>query len=186
MPEKITETDLIHALSGVFRTYGYEGASMALISQATGLKKSSLYHRFPDGKQQMARAVAHAISGGIEKQALAPLNGPGSPKARVKQAAQRLNTFYENGNKPCALDTLSIAGDQGEATLAELRESYDALIKGFTNIAIEAGTKPKAAQQRAIRAIVLIEGALVVTRITGDSDSFKRVIKELPDLLCDA
>ena len=184
MPEKISESELIQALSDTFRTYGYEGASMTLISRATGLKKSSLYHRFPDGKQQMAAAVAEAIASGVEKEALAPLRDEGKPRQKVKATAKRLSAFYQGGNKPCAIDTLSIAGDQGEQTLAALRQSYDALLEGFKAVAIEAGLKPKAAQQRASRAITLIEGSLVVSRLTNDHTEFERVMSELPELLC--
>lgn len=185
MPEKISESELIQALSDVFRTHGYGGASMTLISQATGLKKSSLYHRFPDGKQQMATAVADAIAQRVEDEALAPLRASGQPKQKVKATANRLSTFYHGGATPCAIDTLSITSDQGEDTLAALRRSYDALLEGFKAVAIEAGLKPKAAQQRAVRAIVLLQGSLVVSRLNRDNTEFERVVAELPALLCE-
>ena len=186
MPEKISESKLIRALADVFRAHGYEGASMALISRATGLQKSSLYHRFPNGKQQMAAAVAEAIAHRIEHEALTPLRGQGRPKARVKAAANQLDAFYHGGQKPCATDTLSIADEQGEETLDALRHSFNALRDGFKAVAIEAGLKPKTANQRATRAIVLIQGSLVVSRLTQDNTEFKRVMTELPGLLCDA
>ena len=52
---------MLGALGEVFRAHGYEGASLTLITQATGLGKGSLYNFFPDGKEQMAAEVlAHA------------------------------------------------------------------------------------------------------------------------------
>ncbi len=54
---KVEDEDLMHRLSEVFKEYGYEGASLAILSQASGLKRPSLYHRFPRGKQQMAEEV---------------------------------------------------------------------------------------------------------------------------------
>ncbi len=44
-------------VSEVFRRVGYDGASLEELAKATGLKKSSLYHRFPEGKRQMATEV---------------------------------------------------------------------------------------------------------------------------------
>jgi len=41
---------------GVFHRYGYEGASMARILDATGMKAPSLYHAFGD-KEQLFQAV---------------------------------------------------------------------------------------------------------------------------------
>ncbi|MEO0971892.1 MAG: helix-turn-helix domain-containing protein, partial [Pseudomonadota bacterium] len=56
-PASINDDDLLDRLSSVFREVGYEEASMALLASASGLKKASLYHRFPGGKEQMAREV---------------------------------------------------------------------------------------------------------------------------------
>ena len=44
---KVNEDELLDRLTDVFRTYGYEGASLSKISEATGLQRASLYHRFP-------------------------------------------------------------------------------------------------------------------------------------------
>ncbi len=54
---KVTEEELLDRLTSVFRTHGFEGASLSLISKATGLQRASLYHRFPGGKEEMAKAV---------------------------------------------------------------------------------------------------------------------------------
>ena len=43
----------IAALAEVFRERGYEGASLAALSEASGLGKASLYHFFPKGKEEM-------------------------------------------------------------------------------------------------------------------------------------
>ena len=59
MPQirKIEDDVLLDRLAETFKDVGYEGASLSVLSDATGLKKSSLYHRFPDGKAQMAQEV---------------------------------------------------------------------------------------------------------------------------------
>ena len=57
---KVHDEKLIERLTSVFRIYGYEGASLSRIAEATGLQRASLYHRFPGGKEEMAEAVLNA------------------------------------------------------------------------------------------------------------------------------
>ena len=58
MPGTVAErADALPALGEVFREHGFEGASLALIGERTGLGKGSLYHFFPGGKEEMAAAV---------------------------------------------------------------------------------------------------------------------------------
>ena len=54
---------LLGIVAEVFREHGYEGASLSLIGEATGLGKGSLYHFFPSGKEEMAGAVIAHING---------------------------------------------------------------------------------------------------------------------------
>ncbi len=48
---------IVPELLELFRKSGYDGVNIARISEATGLGKASLYHQFPQGKEQMAREV---------------------------------------------------------------------------------------------------------------------------------
>ncbi len=62
MARSIAErADVLPRLAEVFRAHGYEGATLALISDATGLGKGSLYNFFPGGKEQMAMEVLDSI-----------------------------------------------------------------------------------------------------------------------------
>ena len=45
-----TREAVVERLMAVIRREGYDGASLAQLSKATGLGKGSLYHHFPSGK----------------------------------------------------------------------------------------------------------------------------------------
>lgn len=184
MPVKVSESELLTALTEVFRTHGYEGATLSLISQATGLKKSSLYHRFPKGKEQMASAVLDSAIEHLENYVLEPLSGDGSVRSRVKRTAQRISEFYGGGEKACFLDTMSIGLNQPESISEKLRHAYDGLIEAFAEIAQEAGHPRKIAKQRAIDTVVQLEGAIVISRIYGRTSVFRSVLARFPDLIC--
>ena len=49
--------EIIPLLAEVFRTQGYEGASLSRLGEASGLGKGSLYNFFPGGKEEMAAAA---------------------------------------------------------------------------------------------------------------------------------
>ena len=53
----LAKEEVVARLMKVFRREGYEGASLSRLSEATGLGRSSLYHHFPRGKEDMAAAV---------------------------------------------------------------------------------------------------------------------------------
>jgi len=53
-PQKVNNTELVKGLLNVFRSKGYDGASLNDLAVASGLQKASLYHRFPNGKKEIA------------------------------------------------------------------------------------------------------------------------------------
>ena len=69
----VERREVLRALGEVFRAHGYEGASLTLITEATGLGKGSLYHLFPGGKEQMAAEVLADIDAWFELNIYAPL-----------------------------------------------------------------------------------------------------------------
>ena len=47
----MSKEQIIPQLIPIFRHYGYEGATVSRLSEATELKKASLYHHFQGGKE---------------------------------------------------------------------------------------------------------------------------------------
>ncbi len=179
---KVSNEDLIGKVADVFRTQGYAGASLTRISEATGLEKASLYHRFPGGKDDMVAAVVNNVNQWFQDQVFTPLECSGKPAERVRFVAQRLREFYADGSKSCALDTLSLPG--GSAALHEaVRGSLAALLQAFTGIAREGGVSGADARERAEQAIIEIQGSLVLARVLGDRNPFHRTMDRLPELL---
>jgi TetR/AcrR family transcriptional regulator, lmrAB and yxaGH operons repressor len=179
---KVSNGEVAENLALVFRQLGYEGASLALIAGATGLEKASLYHRFPGGKEEMlSAALGHVQAKFIEK-VLEPLGAAGEPAERLKSAQQGLREFYRNGNLPCVLDTLSLQPAR-DHTADALRQAYGAWLEAMAELARDAGASAAEARRRAQRAIVLIEGALVVARVTGEEKPFRQAVASLPEVL---
>lgn len=181
-PRLVSDEQLMEGLTDLFRERGFEASSLEDIATATGLRRSSLYHRFPGGKQQMATEVVGQVRAGLTDTVLAPLSGPGSLRDRVSAVGRLLERFYEGGAKNCLLESFSL-GDPGPDASALLRDSADAWIEAFADVAHQSGARRPEARARAQDALASIEGALVVARVTGDTTSFARAIRRLPDVL---
>ncbi len=178
---KVDDQSLLEGLTEAFRIYGYEGASLSRISEITGLQRASLYHRFPDGKQQMVEAVLDHTDEHFAKHVLAPLRDGGDPVEKIKAMTKRLKAFYAGGRRSCLLDTLSL----GEATNTHehVKRSFKALQAALARVARELGAATGEANQLAEEALMRIEGALVLARATDNVKPFERVLKGLPEFL---
>jgi TetR/AcrR family transcriptional repressor of lmrAB and yxaGH operons len=181
-PRLVSDTQLVERLTDLFRRVGYDGASLGTIAAATGLQKSSLYHRFPGGKHQMAAEASASVMEGFATSVLAPVGSDEPLRPRVAAIAANLDRFYDGGARYCLLDMLSV-GDPGADASANLAAAADAWIDVFASLAREAGADAATARQRAQDAVAAIEGALVVARVTGDRSAFRRAVDGLPERL---
>jgi TetR/AcrR family transcriptional repressor of lmrAB and yxaGH operons len=169
-------------IAEVFRLYGYEGASVRLLSEATGLERASLYHRFPGGKEQMAASIVAETCKWFERHVFTQLKKDSSPEDKVRRVAANLRDFYRRGALWCVLDTMTLGGGT-PAIRNSIHAAYTAWLDAFEQVAREAGMPAPLARSRAQQALIEIEGSLVVARVTGDSKPFLRVVQDLPNLL---
>jgi len=184
-PGKVNDEQLLEKLTRVFQEYGYEGASVTIISKATGLQRASLYHRFPAGKDQMAESVLARADERFAQHVLAPLRSDDPPADRVRQMGKRLEAYYDSGRRSCLLDVLSM-GDATEALRTHVRCSFDGWREAMATVAVDAGCTRAIARRRATEALVAIQGTLVLARASGDTRPFRKTIADLPRLLTDA
>ena len=181
--QSVDEQALVGGLSRVFRDVGYEGASLAALADATGLKKASLYHRFPDGKAQMAQEVLAAAEAWLTSHVLAPLRSTAPPAQRIDAMARQLDAFYDGGRQACLLNMLSSAHIQRGPFTAQIRKIFTLWIDALAAVLIEAGLDQPTAQARAQRAIALLQGTLVLARGMGSPKPFQDYLKTLPNEL---
>ena len=166
-------------LSCVFRDIGYEGASIAVLAEATGLKKASLYHRFPRGKQQMAEEVLAAALTWYGSKILTPLRSNALPAERLALVAEHLNAFYEGGRRACLLNMLASTGYEIGPFSPAIKSAFEALVAGFAELARDAGCDTKTANYRAERVVMLLHGSLVMSRGLQSPQPFKSFMSSL-------
>lgn len=177
-----SRTQIVNRLTEVVRRNGYDGASLSELSKATGLGKSSLYHYFPNGKDDMVRAVLDQLSEQLETTLFAPLRGKGSPEDRMGDMVQTLDEFYRQGREPCVLAQL-VLGNTRDRFGVRLRAIFGAWMAAIAGVLEDAGIPKAVAKQRAADAVLMIEGALVLAGGLGDPEVFTRTLRHLPSTL---
>jgi AcrR family transcriptional regulator len=174
--------EIVTRLGEVFRRHGYEGASLKLLSDATGLGRSSLYHYFPNGKEDMAAAVLDSADAWSQEHLRPVIESDAPPAEKARRIAVAMDAFYAGGRRSCLLELFAI----GEARAVfgdRVSGRLSALCGHLARIAEEAGHEPKDAATRAEDALVAIHGGLVVSRGLGDTGPFHRVLSRLPSIL---
>lgn len=173
-----SKEEVLDQLLDSFRDRGYEGSSLAELSAATGLMKSSLYHYFPGGKAEMAEQVLLHLDRRLEASLYAPLRSGGSPAKKLGGLLDALSAFYEGGRRACLLERLCASVDR-DRFRRPLRQAFATWMQAVEDIAIEAGLSKAVARARAEDFVIRIEGALIVCAGTNDYDTFARTIKRL-------
>ena len=113
---KVSDQEILTGLMSVFRSKGYDGASLNELAEATGLKKASLYHRFPGGKKEMTTAVLDFMESWIDEKVYKVLSDDQVvPAKRLEEALTNINIVYNEGREVCLYRSLSM--DTGNDTL---------------------------------------------------------------------
>ncbi len=178
----ISRDEVLDRLTAVFRRDGFDGASLKRLSEATGLGKASLYHYFPGGKEDMARAVLQAAHARFGDVVLAPLKGPGPARSRLRRMADGLMLFYGGGRQSCLLDLFGI-GDAQALFGDGLKQGFWALLDALADVLIAEGVAADQARERAEDAVIAVQGAIVLSRGLDDAGPFVRTVRRLPDRL---
>ena len=170
--------DVIPALAEVFREHGYEGASLALIGQRTGLGKGSLYHFFPGGKEEMARRVLDEIDAWFATHVFRPLRDDPDPRAAIRTTLRATDAYFRSGRRVCLVGVLALG--EVRDRFADRIDAYFAAWRDALASALErAGADAALARADAEEAVALVQGALVAARAFRDEAVFGRLLERL-------
>ena len=180
MPARLHSPEhVIAGLAEVFREHGFEGASLAHISKATGLGKGSLYHAFPGGKDDMAAAVLADIDGWFERNVFAPLSAPDLEASRALDAMlDACVDYFECGGRVCLVGVFALNATRD--TFADAVNGYFRRWEGALHAALRrAGATPAKARALAEDVLAGVQGGLVLARAFDDNKYFVREIDRL-------
>lgn len=174
----LSREEVLERILAEFRLRGYDASSLSDLSSATGLGRSSLYHHFPEGKQQMAAEVLAHLQETLADHVFTPLRQVRPAKKRLNGLLDAIDAFYRGGKDACLLERLS-ASTAARSLQAPLKATFVAMMTAFEEAARDAGLTPAVARSRAEDAVIRIEGALVLCAGMAETGPFERVIRNL-------
>ena len=181
-PVILPRQEIVDRLFELFRSSGFEAVSLSDISRATGLGRSSLYHHFPGGKEDMLAAVLDRASAAIDAALLAPLRSQEPHERRIDAMLVGIERLYGGGAQPCLIASL-LLGRFRQPLAARVRALLAGWIDGLTQALIDAGLPEASARARAEASVGQVQGALVVARALDDPAPFQRMLRRVRDEL---
>ena len=176
MPRVVAErSDALPVLAEVFREHGYEGASLSLISKATGLGKGSLYHFFPGGKEEMAQAVLSEIDAWFENHVFAPLRKTSRPEDAISAMFDSVDAYFRSGRRVCLVGALAL-GDTRDRFASEVRSYFSRWVDALSGALIRSKRSSASARALAEEVVAGIQGAIVLARASDDPRAFARAL----------
>ncbi len=178
MAKTVTErADILPLLAEVFRAHGYEGTTLALISEATGLGKGSLYNFFPGGKEQMADEVLTSIDRWFVDKIYTPLRTASDPVKGIAEMYAATDAYFHSGQRVCLVGVVALGASRdlfGEKVKVYFAGWVDALAAALRR----NGADRVEARRKSEHAVLEIQGALVLARAFDDAKVFSRALKE--------
>lgn len=168
--------DVVPLIAAVFRDLGYDGTSLSQITERTGVGKGSLYHFFPGGKEDMARAVLADIDAWFETRVFQPLRV--EDDAGIAAMWDAVDSYFLSGGRICLVGAFAL--DETRDRFAETIAGYfRRWINALANALVRRGWGSTAATAEAEDIVSAVQGALVLARGLGDAAFFARSLERL-------
>ena len=178
----IERATLLQDIHNVFVKRGYDGATLAHLSDATGLSKASLYHHFPGGKSEMAATLMRQCTSDLHRLAFSQLTVDAKPGDRLRAFTNGFFQYLKKSEGQCLLAVLTFhraASDDLDPLHKDLAQQWQAWLADLSQTFEANGCKPKRARRQASNLVARLYGSLVITQLTLDDQHFKTAAKRL-------
>jgi len=171
-------TRMIEAAVKLLATKGVEGTSFADVLEETAAPRGSIYHHFPNGKDELLHAALDLAS----QRGLAFMEGVRGQSA-VAVAERFLGLWRELLDRShlsagCAVLAVTVAAND-----VSLLEHAGTIFRAWTDLLadllVTGGMKKSAAGQLATTLVAASEGAVVLCRAEKSREPFDRVATAL-------
>jgi TetR/AcrR family transcriptional regulator, lmrAB and yxaGH operons repressor len=164
---------LVDTAAVLFRRQGYAATGVNQILDTADVKAGSLYHHFPNGKQELAAAVVDHVGADIERRLREFLDSE-LPVADIVDGwidlmASGLSSDHRDG---CPIEPIATESVNASPQVR------DASARAFGGWCLAVADRLRTddwpeeeAEQTALAVIALIEGALILSRISGNVDA---------------
>lgn len=169
---KVTKDEIVAAARQLFREKGYAGASMQDLASLVGLRKASLYMRFPNKESLVPEVLALTLRDTFPNAQL--MAGPWQVayEAAIGGIAANLST----GKRCVGLHLAYGVGDDTPVAKEAVRDFFQSLRAFLSDILVRAMPR-ETADTVAADALIRLEGATLLITVFDDTESMQRTAR---------
>ena len=170
---KVSQQEIVVAARELFRTQGYAGASMQDLADHVGLKKASLYSRFPDKEALVSEVLQLTLD-----ETFATVDDAGSWRAAYEAILRSMSEALMDRGRCVALHLAYGASPDTPRVLDAVRGFFTACRRRLAET-LSTVVEPEKADRIAVDALSRIEGATLWLAIDGDRTAMQRTLNHL-------
>jgi TetR/AcrR family transcriptional repressor of lmrAB and yxaGH operons len=176
-----TRDRLIQTSALLFRKKGFHGVGIAEILAATGLPKGSLYHHFPNGKQDLAIASAEWASAGMTRIINDAFEEASDFESGATTLCHKLAKFFDlsGGWDGCPVSNTLLDGPENEEFRSKVAEMFEGWIECASGHGVRLGLETSDARDQAELLLLAIQGAWSMARAKQSSEILRRLPERL-------
>lgn len=175
----LTKIDIIKKSIPVFKEKGYGATSISDVATACGVLKGSLYHHFSSKDELMREVLLYLKDYFVEKVFAIAYNKEWSVEKRLERLARKSEEQFLEGPGGCFMamigtETVISTPKFNEIIIGFFADWKLAFVHLYSHICDE-----RIASEQADRAIMMIEGAVLMMRIHNNPDYLTHVQENL-------
>ena len=183
-----TKSRIIETATALFQLKGYKGVGLNELLRECQITKGSLYHHFPNGKEELLIACLHSLNESITAQ----IEGifahyPSTLEATEAMIEMLIGQYEKTGTiigytVNSMVSEMATLSDSVRTACAELYQNTQAI---YSQKLMTEGFTDSSAQSIAVSLSALVEGGMMLCLAQKSSEPLRTVSDVLPKLLRD-
>lgn len=158
---------ILHATSELLELQGYHATGLNQIVKKSASPKGSLYHYFPEGKEEIAASAIDTMSSHIAERLRSELAATADPAEAVRQVIYGIAARIQQAECQRGAQTASVVletAHRSDRLREACRVSYDVRRTVFEEKLLKSGFATDIAHQLSMLIVSAIEGAIILSR----------------------
>jgi TetR/AcrR family transcriptional repressor of lmrAB and yxaGH operons len=185
IPARHTRADLVQTMARLLREQGYAATGRAQLLAESGVSNGSLYHHFPGGMEELAEAALDASGQAVADALRHALDGAPSAALGILEFLDVAQGPVMEGSCPgCPIAPTALESPIISPRLRTVAARCFDQWEGIIAERLRADGWPEdSVAETASSALSLIEGALLLTRVTGQVSHLANAKRAFASLL---
>ena len=181
-----TKSLIIEIATNLFQKKGYLGVGLNEILKECNISKGSLYHHFPNGKEQLLIACLHSLNTIITSDMKEIFQQHPTTQLATQTMIEKLAYQFDQDGMITGYTFSSIVSEMGslsEPVRNTCALSFTKIQDIYSNKLVEDGFSTETAQSLALMMTATIEGGIMLCLTKNTSEPLRTISKGLPLLL---